>query len=115
MSAEGSPPTRSWLLAPCYLGFLGFIPLLARPRDPEVRWHAFNGLLLFAALALVGLAATLIGIVAPALSCLYAVAMLIASLLYVSIAILATVKALEGQRLLIPGISRHADRLSGSS
>jgi uncharacterized membrane protein len=112
MSAEGPPPTRSWWLVPCYLAFLGFLPLLRRKRDPEVRWHAYNGLLLFGAVAAVGLVATLIGIAVPKLSCLYAVAMLIASLLYVLIAILATVQALEGRRLLIPGISRHADRLA---
>jgi uncharacterized membrane protein len=114
MSAEGSPPMRSGLLVLSYIGFLGFLPLLlTRRRDPEVRWHAFNGLLLFAALAAVGVSATLIGIAVPALSCLYAVAMLIASVLYLLIAILAIVKALEGQRLVIPGISTHATRLAG--
>ncbi len=115
MSAEGSPPTRSGLLVLAYIGFLGLIPLYAAKRDPEVRWHALNGLLLFAAVAAIGLSATLIGIAVPALSCLYVVAMLIASLLYVLIAILAIVKALEGQRLVIPLISTHATRLAGQA
>jgi uncharacterized membrane protein len=115
MSAEGPPPTRSGLLVLSYIGFLGFIPLYAKRRDPEVRWHAFNGLLLFAAVVAVGLSATLIGIAVPALSCLYVVAMLIASLLYLLIAILAIVKALDGQRLVIPGISTHATRLAGEA
>lgn len=116
MSAEGSSPTRLGLLVLSYLGFLGFIPLYAaKRRDPEVRWHALNGLLLFAAVAAVGLSATLIGIAVPQLSCLYVVAMLIASLLYVLIAILAIVLALEGQRLLIPGISTYATRLAGEA
>ncbi len=104
-------PVRASLLVIAYLAVLGVLPL-AVSRDREVRWHAYNGLLLFAALAATGLAATLVGILVPALSCLYAVAMLIATLLYVSIVILAVVKALEGQRLMIPGISPHATRLA---
>ena len=114
MTAEGSSPTRPWLLVLAYLPILGLIPLALEKHDTEVRWHARNGLLLFLAVAASGLIATLIGIAVPALSCLYAVVMVIVSVLYVSIAILAIVKALEGQRLMIPGISRRASRLSGS-
>ncbi len=111
MSAEGpSTPRRSWWLVLCYAAFLGLIPLLLGRRNPEVRWHARNGLALFAALAGFGVAATLVGVAVPSLSCVYAVTMSIASLLYVLIAVLATVKALGGQRLVIPGISAYADR-----
>ena len=50
MSAEGpSSPRRPFLLALCYAAFLGFLPLLVEKRDPEVRWHARNGLALFGA------------------------------------------------------------------
>ncbi len=111
MSAEGpSSPRRPWVFVLCYAAFLGFLPLLVEKRDPEVRWHARNGLALFAALALAGAVATLVGIAVPSLSCLYAVAMSIFSLLYVMIAVLATVKALGGARLVIPGISAYASR-----
>ncbi len=114
MNAEGPSPTRRpWLLVLTYLGIFGLIPLLFA-RDREVRWHARNGLLLFAAVAATGAGATLVGVLAPSLSCLYAVAMLIVSLVYVFIVVLATVKALEGQRLMIPGISSYASRLAGS-
>lgn len=112
MTAEGPLPSRPWLLVLCYAAFLAFLPLLAAGRDREVRWHARNGLLLFAAVTAVGIASTLIGIAVPAFSCLYAVAMAIASLLYVMVAILATVKALQGERLVIPWVSRHASRLA---
>ncbi|MEP6993382.1 MAG: hypothetical protein ABI968_02585 [Acidobacteriota bacterium] len=115
MTAEGVSPTRPWLLVLAYLPILGLLPLALEKRDPEVRWHARNGLLLFLAVAATALVATLIGIAVPSLSCLYAIAMVIVSILYVSIAILAMVKALEGQRLMIPGISRRASRLSGSA
>jgi uncharacterized membrane protein len=112
MTAEGPFPPRPWLLVLCYAALLALIPLWAAGRDREIRWHARNGLLLFAAVAAVGIAATLIGIVVPAFSCLYAVGMAIASLLYVMVAILGTVKALQGERLIIPWVSRHASRLA---
>jgi len=77
-----------------------------------VRWHAANGLLLFGALAVIGIVATVVGILVPALSCVYAVAMGIAGVLYLGIAVLALVKALEGQRLVVPLISRYATRIA---
>ena len=113
MNAEGPSPARPWLLVLAYLPLLGVIPLLST-RDREARWHARNGLLLFAAVAATGVAATIVGILVPSLSCLYGVAMLIVSLLYVLIVVLAIVKALGGSRLMIPGISPYASRLSGS-
>jgi len=114
MSAARPSSSRLWLLALGYVPVLGLLVLLQK-RDPEVRWHARNGQFLFAALAAVGILATLIGIAVPSLTCLYAVAMLIASLLYVSVATLAAVTALGGGRLVIPGISRYASRLSSGA
>lgn len=115
MSAEGPSSSRLWLLALGYVPILGLLPLLLEKHDREVRWHSRNGQLLFGALAAIGIVSTLLGIAVPSLSCLYGVAMLIASLLYVSVATLAAVTALSGGRLVIPGISRHATRLSGGS
>jgi uncharacterized membrane protein len=111
MTAEGPSPTRAWLLVLAYLAVLAFIPLLAS-RDREVRWHARNGLLLFVVVLVTGVAATIAGIFLPAMSCLYAVAMLIVSLMYAGIVILAIVKAIQGQRLMIPGVSSYASRYS---
>ena len=112
MSSEGVSPARPLLLAFSYVGFLGALLLLLGlgRRDREVRWHARNGLMLFLALAAAGIVATLVGIAVPSLACVYGVTMAIAGLLYVMIALLATVKALHGERLLIPGLSRYADR-----
>jgi uncharacterized membrane protein len=101
----------AWLVL-SYIPLVGWIPFLSARHDREVRWHAANGLLLFAALAAVGIVATLIGIFVPSLSCIYAVAMLIAGILYLGIALLALVKALEGQRLFVPLISRYATRIA---
>jgi uncharacterized membrane protein len=108
--ANERPPSSRPMLVLCYLAFLGVIPFLFAKGDPEVRWHARNGLLLFGAVVAIALVATFVGTLLPALGCLYATLMFFVLVLYAFIAILATVKALEGQRLLVPGISKHAGR-----
>ena len=113
MTREDQSRAWGWLVI-SYIPLLGWIPLLTARRNAEVRWHAANGMLLFGALAVVGILGTVIGIFVPALSCVYAVAMLIAGVLYLGIAVLALVKALEGQRLIVPLISRYATRIARS-
>jgi uncharacterized membrane protein len=103
-------PSSPWLSVLCYAGPLGVIVLLMPSTDRATRWHAKNGLFLFAALAAIGILATLVGIVAPSLSCIYGIAMLVAGTLYVVIVVLAVVKSIEGERLYVAGISRYADR-----
>ena len=108
MSESRSQPP--WMLVLSYLAFLGFIPLIAGKRDREVRWHAVNGLLLFGAAAVIGIVATIIGVLVPPFSCVYPIVMFLVLILYAIIAILAVVKALNGERLIVPGISGYADR-----
>ena len=110
MSSEGVSRARPFLVALSYVGFLGLFPLVFARRDREVQWHARNGLGLFLFVVAAGTAATLLGIAVPSLSCVYAVTMAIAGLLYVMIALLGAVKGLEGQRLMIPGVSWYASR-----
>ena len=109
MANERSGSSRTMLVL-SYLAFLGIIPLAFARQDSEVRWHARNGLLLFGAVAGIALIATVVGTLLPALGCLYAMVMFFVLALYAFIAILAMVKALDGQRLFIPGISRYASR-----
>jgi len=112
MSSSERPRPWGWLLVAYAVPILAWIPLLSPRRDSEVRWHAANGLLLFASLAVLGIVATVVGIFVPSLSCVYAVAMVIAGVLYLAVAVLALVKALEGQRLMVPLISRYATRIA---
>jgi uncharacterized membrane protein len=106
--SEPSPPARPWLVVLAYAGFLGFIPLLVEKEDREVRWHARNGLLFFAALAVFGLFATLLSILIPRLGCAYFVGMPAAVALYVLCCVVGVVKGLQGLRLYVPGVSRYA-------
>jgi uncharacterized membrane protein len=102
-------PAKAWMLILAYVPLLWWIPLYSGKRR-DVRWHARNGLILFAAVAAFALIAAIIAAVIPALSCLYFVVMLSAGSLYVVVSVLAVVKALQGQRLVVPGLSRYADR-----
>ncbi len=104
-------PQRPWMLVLSYLAFLGFVPLLMHKNDRQVRWHAKNGLLLFGLVVLVGVGATLIGSFFPALGCLYVIVMPLMAAFYAVVVILAIIKALQGERLIVPGISRYADRI----
>ena len=106
------PASSRWLLPFAYVPLFGILALASRSR--EARWHARNGLALFVAMVIVGSLATLVSILVPSLSCLYAVAMVIAGVLFIAIDVLAAVKAFEGARLLIPGISTYATRLSAA-
>jgi uncharacterized membrane protein len=99
---------RSALLVLCYLPVLGIIALAAEKQDREIRWHARNGLLLFGAVAAIGVAATLAGLLLPSLGCLYGVVMFFVLVAYVLVTILAVVKAIQGERLIVPGVSRYA-------
>ena len=102
------PPALILILA--YLPILGLLVLLLRSSNREARWHAKNGLLLFAAVAVLGALATLVGIFVPRLACLYGAVMLLAAALYAIVLLLSIVKALQGERVIVPGISRYADR-----
>lgn len=93
-----------------YFGILAVVPLLVEKDDPEVQWHAKHGLVmmvswivLFIALAIL----TNLPLVGVFLGC--AVVPLL-WLVIVVIQIVAMVKALKGERLIIPVISDYADR-----
>jgi uncharacterized membrane protein len=102
--------TRPWILIVCYLPLLGIFPLLLARKSREVRWHARNGLLLFGGVVAVAVAATVVSLLIQRLACLYSVAMFFVGVIYVIVVILAIVKALQGERLIFPGLSRYADR-----
>ena len=108
MSEARPRPSLSLIL--CYLPLLGVIPLFLRGSSREVRWHARNGLLLFAGVVVMGVLATLVGLLLPSLSCLYGIGMFFVGVIYVVVVILAIVKALAGERLIFPGLSHYADQ-----
>ena len=99
-----------WALILSYLPLLGVFPLFFGRPSREVRWHARNGLLLFGGTAALGAVATVVTLLFPSLSCVYGLGVFFACAVYAILAVLAMVKALQGERLIFPGLSRYADR-----
>ena len=92
-----------------YLWILGLIPLLTKKDDPEVQWHAKNGLALLGAeivcwivFMIAGFA--LRGILATLGCCVVWIGFLV-------IRIMCIVKGVGGQRFRIPVISDFADKM----
>ncbi|MCM3876866.1 MAG: DUF4870 domain-containing protein [Thermoanaerobaculia bacterium] len=90
----------------CYLGLLAIIPLILEKKDREVQWHARHGLVLFGAFVFLHVA---IGVVSAVLGG-FAVLHPFVWLLWIAVSIIAIVKAVNGQRFLIPGLSEFADK-----
>src|SRR5476651_1217052 len=59
---------RTLYLILSYLGLLALIPLLTRKDDPEIQWHAKNGITLLGAAFCLGICQVILGFV-PVLGC----------------------------------------------
>lgn len=95
-----------------YLGLLALIPLLVEKDDREVQWHAKHGLVLTVFWFVVWVAMTILTSVVAMVDlgctgCILYWVLIIAMLI---VHVMAIVKGLNGQRLIIPGISPFADR-----
>ena len=101
------PPNRGLMLVLAYLWLLALVPVLVEQQDQEVRWHARHGLVLFGA-EFVGFMALAIlsGIVGWLAFLFWPLAQL--GVLALHVACIA--RALQGGRLLVPGVSEYADR-----
>ncbi|MFN2442650.1 MAG: DUF4870 domain-containing protein [Thermoanaerobaculia bacterium] len=116
----GAPPPggssdRTLMLALSYIYFLGIVPLIAKKDDREVKWHAMNGLLLFAAYFLVSIVWWVLQVfVLDSVGCgLGMIVTLIScgiSIGYIVIFIMAIMKAIRGERMRFPVISDMADK-----
>jgi len=116
-SASPPPPpavapdqtNRTLLLVAAYLWFLAVIPLIVEKEDKEVQWHAKHGLVLFGiefVLCIVFGVLTSI----PLLGCIVGIVWIVVGLGILVLHVLCIMKAINGERLLIPGISDLANR-----
>jgi len=102
---------RNVMILLSYLWLLALIPLVVEKDDPEVQWHAKHGLVLAVAELIFWVAfQVLIVILGSFLGCLAAVFAPIIGLGFLVLHIFAIIKGINGQRLIIPGISQYADK-----
>jgi uncharacterized membrane protein len=104
-------PNRNVMILLSYLWLLALIPLVVEKEDREVQWHAKHGLVLTVAELIFWVAFNILMVVlGPYLSCLVSLFAPIIGLGFLILHIIAIIKGINGQRLIIPGISQYADR-----
>ena len=94
------------MLVLSYLGLLALIPLLVEKNDKEVQWHAKHGLVLTGFFLVLWVAISILSYIIPGFFLLHSLVWLAGLVIF----ILCIVKAVNGQRFTIPGISDFADK-----
>ena len=118
-SQEAAPPPppsgqrssdKTVMLVLSYLGILALVPLLVEKEDSEIQWHAKHGLTLIAGWIVLSVGIAVLAampVVGTFLGC--AVVPLL-WLVILMVHIVAIVKALKGERLMVPVISDFVDK-----
>ena len=103
---------RTIMLVLSYLGILCLIPLLTKKDDPEVQWHAKNGLGLFGAEVIwVIIRIMLIFVRIPFVGCGMTAISCVVWIGFIIITVLCIVKATQGQRFRIPILTDIAEKI----
>ena len=102
---------RNVMIVLSYLWLLALIPLLVEKNDREVQWHAKHGLVLTAAEFVFWIAfQVVIMVVGMTLGCIFGLFAPVIGLAFIVLHIFAIIKGINGERLMIPGVSEYADR-----
>ena len=109
---SGAPSSnRNVMILLSYLWLLALIPLVVEKEDREVQWHAKHGIVLTVAELVFWVAfQILMFLLGSVLGCFVAIFAPIIALAIVVLHIFAIVKGINGQRLIVPGISQYADK-----
>jgi len=94
------------MLVLAYLGILAVIPLVVEKNDPEVQWHAKHGIVLLVAEVILAILIGIITHIVPFAGCILWIIWPLIFLFHIFL----IVKAVNGQRIMIPGLSEYADR-----
>ncbi|MEM8934295.1 MAG: hypothetical protein AAGE94_24090 [Acidobacteriota bacterium] len=112
--AGGEGPNRRLFLVLSYLWLLALVPFLLEKDDAEVQWHAKHGLVLLIAEVILWIALNIfqwgVGLIVGPLACFGCFAFLAVAVVQIGFHIACIMKALNGERLLVPGISHYADQ-----
>ena len=95
------------MLVLCYLWVFALVPYLTEQVDPEVRWHSRHGLVLLGAEIVVWAGLIFTSLILPFLVVLFPLFFVAVVVLHV----LEVMKALNGERLPLRGISEYAEKL----
>jgi uncharacterized membrane protein len=102
---------RNVMILLSYLWLLALIPLVVEKEDREVQWHAKHGLVLTVVEMIFWVVfQILLFMLGSVLGCLVGILAPLVFLGFVILHIVAIVKGINGQRLIVPGISQYADK-----
>jgi uncharacterized membrane protein len=110
---SGAPSSnRNIMIVLSYLWLLALVPLLTEKEDKEVQWHARHGIVLMVAEIVLWIVVTVFNIISGMLlvGCIIGVLSLFVWLGIIVLHIMCIVKGINGQRLIVPGISQYADK-----
>jgi len=106
---------RSVMIVLSYLSLLCLIPLLTKKDDPEVQWHAKNGLcfVIFDIVVLVGwtIIHLIISRIVPLVGCGMSFIGCAIWIGLLAIHVMAIIKGINGQRFRLPVVSDFADKM----
>jgi len=100
---------RTLFLILSYLGLLALIPLLMKKDDPEVQWHAKNGLTLCGAMIAWVICQIILGFI-PVLGCGVHILGCIVWVGFLVLVVICIIKAVQGQRFRIPLVSDISEK-----
>jgi uncharacterized membrane protein len=107
---------RTVMIVLSYLWILALVPLLVEKTDQEVQWHARHGIVLLVAEIIFWIGYSIVSGIAGMIFFPLAITLgALGSLFWLAIVIIhiiAIVRGINGERLIIPGVSEYAARLA---
>ena len=107
-------PNRGIMIVLAYLWLLALVPLLIEKQDADIQWHAKHGIVLMVAelIALFGyvLMTSIVSLATLGLGCVLSVLLVFGWIGVLALHVAAIIKAINGGRLIVPGLSVYANR-----
>ncbi len=112
---SGTPSSnRGVMIVLSYLWILALVPLLTEKEDEEVRWHAKHGIVLMVAEIAFWIVFTILTNIIIAmtfgLGCLVTLAGPVIALVFLVVHVMAIVKGLNGERLVVPYVTEYTQK-----
>ena len=102
-------PNRGVMIVLAYLWLLALVPLLFEKTDREVQWHAKHGIVLMitevVALLVYIMVTSIISLATLGIGCILSLFLVFAWVGVLALHVVAIIKGINGDRLIIPGIA----------
>jgi uncharacterized membrane protein len=107
--ASATSSNRGVMIVLSYLWILALVPLLVEKEDQDVQWHAKHGIVLMVAEIVFWIVFNIVVYMIP-FGCVVGLIGPLIAMVFLGVHIVAIIKGLNGQRLIIPGLSDYASR-----